>query len=290
MPIVSIGMPVYNGARLIEKAINSHLTQTFEDFEFIICDNASDDDTQEICQRYVQQDNRIKYFRNEHNIGAAANFRKVFELSSGQYYKWASVDDYCAPSYIQRCKEALDSYPEVVLACAKVYIVDGEDNILREYEDAQALCQPTPFERFKSFLDQDPWVNVVYGLMRANVLRETSVLGSYPGSDIVVMAEMALRGHFWEVPERLFFRRIHPDAYSYANSIEKQQEFYTPGETNKLLPMYHWRHLFEYTRAVFRTPLAYKERARLLGHIARMSLWSRRKLAEELRDVFRKPA
>jgi len=86
-PIISIGMPVYNGQAFIESAIKSILEQTFEDFELILSDNASNDKTQEICLDYKQQDNRIRYFRNEVNLGAAQNYNRVFELSKGKYFK-----------------------------------------------------------------------------------------------------------------------------------------------------------------------------------------------------------
>jgi glycosyltransferase involved in cell wall biosynthesis len=288
MPTVSIGLPVYNGEEFIRKAIDSHLEQTFDDLELVICDNASSDSTSDICQKYATEDKRVKYFRNEQNIGASANFRKVFQLSSGQYYKWTCVDDYFASTYLEQCKKVLDDHPEVVVACAKVYIIDGHDKILRTYDDTQELRQYSPSARFRIFLEQDSWVNSVYGLMRASVLRKTSVMGNYPGSDKVVMSEMALHGQFWEIPERLFYRRIHPDAYSYECSLDKQQEFYNPDKTNRLFPLYHWRHLYEHTRSVFRVSLSPLERLRVFAHILRMLSWSRKELVNELGLVIRK--
>ena len=92
-PKLSIGLPIYNGEKFLEQAIESLLSQTFKDFEIIICDNASTDKTHEICKAYVARDNRIHYYRNETNIGCARNFARVFELSSGEYFKWAAYDD-----------------------------------------------------------------------------------------------------------------------------------------------------------------------------------------------------
>ena len=70
-PRVSVGMPVYNGQRFLPQAIESILSQTFTDFELIIADNASTDDTEELSRAYVRRDRRVRYFRNETNIGAA---------------------------------------------------------------------------------------------------------------------------------------------------------------------------------------------------------------------------
>lgn len=282
MASISIGLPVYNGQNLIQEAIDSMLGQTHADFELIISDNASTDDTESICRAYAARDSRVRYFRNEENIGAAANFRKVFHLSSSKYFKWIGVDDYCAPTYLEQTKEVLDSRDDVVLCCSKVTIIDGDGKHLRQYEDTQELPQPSPSERFPQFLAQDSWVNAVYGLMRSDALKKSSIMGTFPGSDIVVMAEMSLYGKFVELPEYLFFRRIHPEAFSYECSTEKQQEFYNPGADKKLLPLYNWRHLYEHLRSISRAPIGASEKQRLVGHVFKMAKWRRKDLLDEI--------
>jgi len=114
-PRVSIGLPVYNGENYLEEAIDSILAQTYKDFELIISDNASTDRTPDICQAYANKDPRIRYYRNEKNIGAAVNFNRVFELSSSEYFKWAAHDDIIAPDYISECIEILDNDDSIVL-------------------------------------------------------------------------------------------------------------------------------------------------------------------------------
>ena len=76
-PLVSIGLFLYNGERFLEAAIESFLNQTFKDFELIISDNCSTDRSDEICRRYAAQDSRIRYYRNERNMGAGWNIRRV---------------------------------------------------------------------------------------------------------------------------------------------------------------------------------------------------------------------
>ena len=93
---VSLGIPVYNGERFVATAIKSVLDQTFTDFELIVCDNASTDQTPEICQEFARKDSRIRYLRQEINIGAKANFNRVFEYARGEYFKWIAADDLCA--------------------------------------------------------------------------------------------------------------------------------------------------------------------------------------------------
>ncbi len=100
-PAVSIGMPVYNGAKFIREALDSLLAQSFADFELIISDNASTDDTQTICQSYARQDLRVTYIRQEQNLGAVRNFLFVLRQSRGTYFMWAAHDDVWSPNWLE---------------------------------------------------------------------------------------------------------------------------------------------------------------------------------------------
>jgi glycosyltransferase involved in cell wall biosynthesis len=107
-PKVSIGLPVYNGENFIREAIDSILGQIFCDFELIISDNASSDGTEEICRSYAGRDQRVRYYRNEENIGSSGNYTRVFLLAKGKYFKWTAHDDICKPDFIEKCIEVLD--------------------------------------------------------------------------------------------------------------------------------------------------------------------------------------
>ncbi len=101
VPQVSIGMPVYNGAKFIHEALDSLLAQTFTDFELIISDNASTDETEAICREYAKKDDRICYVRQVMNLGMTANFKFVFDKAKGEYFMWASHDDVWGPSFVE---------------------------------------------------------------------------------------------------------------------------------------------------------------------------------------------
>ena len=122
-PTVSIGLPVHNGATFLAEAIESILAQTFPGFELVISDNASTDRTPEICRSYAAADGRIRYYRQETNIGAAQNYNVVFQRSSGKYFKWAAHDDLIRPTFLARCVAALEADPEAVLCHSVVEIV-----------------------------------------------------------------------------------------------------------------------------------------------------------------------
>src|SRR5262245_31410059 len=119
-PRVSIGVPVYNGERYLRECIDSILGQTFRDFELILSDNASTDATRTICEAYATRDPRVRYYRNEQNLGACRNFNRCVELARGDYFLWAAHDDAIAPEYLARCVEALDRDPSVVLSHSDV--------------------------------------------------------------------------------------------------------------------------------------------------------------------------
>src|SRR6201997_3215495 len=133
IPLVSVGLFVYNGERYIEETLDSILSQTFTDFELIISDNASTDRTGEIAQAYAKCDHRIRYYRSEKNMGAGWNARRVYELATGKYFKWAAVDDLLEPDLLQRCVEILESDPGCVVAYARTKEVDVNGTFIKNY-------------------------------------------------------------------------------------------------------------------------------------------------------------
>lgn len=100
VPQVSMGMPVYNGAKFIREALDSLLAQTFTDFELIISDNASTDETEAICHEYAAKDERIRYVRQAKNLGPGTNFKFVLDEAVGDYFMWTAADDVWDKSWI----------------------------------------------------------------------------------------------------------------------------------------------------------------------------------------------
>src|SRR5215831_2826377 len=123
-PLLSVGLFVYNGERFLEEALRSILDQTFTDFELIISDNASTDRTGEIAEAYSKRDDRIRYHRSEKNMGAGWNARRVYELATRKYFKWAAVDDLVEPDFLRRCVEVLERDSGSVLAHTRTKEVD----------------------------------------------------------------------------------------------------------------------------------------------------------------------
>lgn len=115
MPKVSIIMGVYNGANRVESAITSILNQTFVDFELIICDDGSDDNSSEIIKKFCDKDSRIKFLRNTKNIGLAETLNNCLDISEGEYIARMDDDDISHPNRIEKQVVFLDSQPKYAL-------------------------------------------------------------------------------------------------------------------------------------------------------------------------------
>ena len=285
-PRLSVGLPVYNGEEYVAESLDALLGQSFEDFELVISDNASTDATGDICRRYAEQDSRVRYIRQPRNIGLAPNHNFVFQQSRGELFKWAAADDLYGRDLLQRCVQALDEHPEVVLAHAWEAAIDASGQLTQSFEYPLATHSPSAPERFRSILfgssglfeSSDPAVRGFvrvenrgilracdeYGVIRADVMRHVAPLASYHHSDRVFVCELALHGPFHMTPEWLYFRRDFPDrTYNRAPTVRQRCAVMDPARssrlrhpTPRLLAEYFWG----YVAAIRHAPLSAAER------------------------------
>lgn len=278
-PRVSIGMPIFNGEAYLEPALNSLLAQTFADFEVIICDNASTDGTESICRAYAGRDERIRYFRNAENVGAARNFNRTFELSRGEYFKWFAHDDVIAPTYLQRCVEVLDSAPKSDVLCfpRRRYmtpdgrLINGEPHLTQSKRVVGKSLDRISFAKLVRVCNSR-FPIFVFGLMRREAVAKTRLIGAFPASDLVFVAEMRLLGDLREAPEELFYQRLHPPTPDVLDRMTRAGDsaWFDPTTRGGLL-IPEFRVLLEYVRAIRRTDLPgsakWRYRLALLGYV-----------------------
>jgi glycosyltransferase involved in cell wall biosynthesis len=208
-PVVSIGLPVFNGEKSIELALQSILAQDFKDFEVIISDNASTDDTARICRAYAERDSRIRYIRNETNIGASPNHNRVFELSRGKYFAWSADDLEQLPGMLSRCVREMNlASPPVVLAYPLCEQIDENGQPVGGDLPSIASSDARPYRRLRSVIWRISYVTQHFGLFSSEALRKTRLNGSYASSDFVLTAEIAMLGEIREIPEVLLRRRV----------------------------------------------------------------------------------
>jgi glycosyltransferase involved in cell wall biosynthesis len=192
-PLVSVGMPVYNGERCIRQALDSVVGQTYENLEVIISDNASTDNTAEICLEYAARDQRIQYHRNAVNLGVIANLRRVFELSSGDYFIWAAADDVRPATAVENCVAALLRNGSAVMAHGPVLVKleGGED--LEERANEVHLADWAAAKRIRALTTGIRHNGMVYGLYRRGALAK-GTLGTCLGQDYLLCLQMCLLG------------------------------------------------------------------------------------------------
>jgi len=282
IPLVTIGLPVYNRERLLKRSLDSLLSQTYANFVLVICDNASTDGTAAICAEYAAADSRIRYHRNPVNIGNPRNFNRVFELTQTPYLKWSTSDDYWEPTFLERALEVMERDPDVVLCYPKTYLVEADGGNPTPYEDNLHLVQDDPVERFLALFSDIRLVHQHLGVIRSAALRRTHLLGTHLGSDTNLLAELCLYGKFYELPERLFYRRFHETSGSWKRADPKHAAKHYHGAGSKSKARTKWRsHLGLFGR-VTTAPLAPLAKARLYGYLARRMVWDRHDLLREL--------
>lgn len=266
-PRVTIGLPVFNGEEYVGEAIDSILTQTFCDFELIICDNASTDRTGEICLAAADRDHRVRYHRNRRNLGAAANFNKCYDLARGEFFRWQAHDDLLDPTYLEKCVAALDANPDAVECHSLVGLIDAKGRWAGVYNSIVGTDSLQPSRRFAAVILQENMASEIFGLARRAVMVGAPLHGTFHGSDTVHLAAMALRGRFLKIDKPLFVNRAHPGRYSEGVSIEDRPSWYS---TEVPAPRAaQWSQYCGYLSLLRREPLAVRERLLCYGYLIR---------------------
>ena len=283
-PLVTIGLPVYNGERFLAQALDSLLSQTFGDFELIVSDNASTDRTAEICEDYAARDGRIRYVRQGSNRGAVWNANFVALQARGQYFKWASANDFCDPRMLEQCVAVLRRDPGSVVCHGRTCIVDEDTGERRPFADDVCATDPRPSQRFKAVFGSLKLNNPICGVMRLDVLRRTALVPLYRDGDLVLTMELALHGRIVLLPEILLYRRFGARTWSMRLTPSDLQRFlYARSGAEPRFP--RWRRRVDLIRAVLRAPISGSEKRRTLLHVVnRVGAYRLRSMAGGLRS------
>jgi putative sugar O-methyltransferase len=219
MKRLTIGMPVYNNAATIRTALDSLLAQTHDDFEMVISDNGSTDETGAICQDYAARDRRLRYVRQPSNLGPAMNFRFVLFEARTPYFMWAAGDDRWTPTFAERNVEMLERDASLAMSQSQVlFTIDGQPAHMStgtyplmgsvEENVARYLHNPADNSRY-------------YGVWRTDILRKIFPDRSFFALDWAVAAATLRYGKHYEIPEVLMFRDSS-ESTAYANMVAKE--------------------------------------------------------------------
>lgn len=280
VPVVSVCLPVYNGEKFVGMALQSVLGQTLENIELIISDNASTDRTAEICQDAAARDRRVRYSRSQVNVGLARNHNRAFALARGEYAIWMGHDDEMADTYLSRCVERLALEPSAALCFSDSCDIDEHSKALRIVRFEDVCSSPIASVRYSDTVRYESRNDMIYGVIRASVLRQTRLHGAYYGSDWVLLAEIALRGHFCHIPDPLFCRRYHSSQSSKRGRFENVAIFDPQRVGKRNYPFF--RLAAGFAVAPFRAPVPLRERCSSLRHFMHWCSRHRHYLREDV--------
>lgn len=283
MPRVFIGLPVCNGENYLEGALNSICDQTYENFQLLISDNASNDSTERTARQFAGRDPRILYHRQERNLGAAANFNYCVQCADGKYFKWMAHDDVCEPTYLERCIAVLERDPGAVLCQAHVLKINEIGTIEGPYEREQDFNDPDPIVRFSKAMALNHACVSVFGVMRLDVLRKTPAIAPFPGSDRPLLAELSLYGRFECVTEPLFLWREHPNRSVRLKRYERVTWFDAGAKEIPTTLYRRTRELLAYAKAALRVPMPAKYRFAALLQVFRWGIRNRIAFYKDIR-------
>lgn len=251
-PKISIAIPVFNGAAYIESCIDSILDQTFTDFELLVVDNASTDDTVARVSAYVERDSRVRLIRNPKNVGAAENYNIGFRNTHGEFVKWSACDDRISPNFLQDCLEVLEADRGIALAFGNTQGIDENGDIVPYVgHHAPSIESDDPAVRFERALTQSGTCFPIFGLFRRSQLEKTMLHRPYYGSDRALLAEVALFGDFKLVEKAVFYNREHQER-SINIDDKLQRSFWQNGQKSRRASAEHINlalHLFQIARA-----------------------------------------
>jgi len=275
-PEISIGLPVYNGDKYLDQAITSIASQSFSDFELIIADNCSTDDSLMIAKSWAEADSRIRVLESEENLGAAPNFNRVFRASTGEYFKWAACDDILQQDFLEKCIRQFEARPDTVLVYSDALDIDDNGAVIGPIYDSglsMRVDSDDPVTRFRDLVLPNHSCIAVFGLMRRSILDESGLIGPFVGSDRVLLAQLALMGPFSRINEPLILHREHSDRST--RSIPRPQDrlswFDSSLTKSRVFP--HWRILTEYVSCVLSARLTMRHKVRSCVHLLRWIRW-----------------
>jgi glycosyltransferase involved in cell wall biosynthesis len=284
-PLVGIGIPVYNGGRRLRAALDSILAQTLADFEVLISDNGSTDDTPATCAEYAARDRRIRVVRQPVNRGLPFNWNYVARHSRGKYFKWASSNDLIAPTMLEACTTALEADAGAVLAYGRTALIGANGEALGDYDGDFAITDASPARRLHA-VHRIPLNNPVCGVIRRSALTGSPLIRPYPASDYVLIAELALQGTLLLVPQVLFHRRTDPSSFTGTLRRADIIRLHDPSSTGReAVALRRYVDVLRVACTVGR--LGVRERLRTVAAAGRIVLWARQRILADTVDALR---
>lgn len=245
-PKITIGLPVYNGDRFISKRIENILDQTFSDFELLISDNDSTDNTGKICQNYSFHDKRIKYVRQVENMGMIWNWHYVLKNAFGEYFVWASVDDLWKQNFLEKNINILNNKNECVGSTGKVTqhgieklnrMEKVKNNFIKKFKlhtYGSHAVSGTYEHKIRVFLEKNS-AQSLFGVFRTKYLRKSWIDEPMLGRDLAIILNLLKYGDFYVVDEILMSCYMGGTT---SKGIRNTLKFWNQKKIGKIFPYY----------------------------------------------------
>lgn len=283
MPLVTVGVMAYNEEKHLAHTLDSILRQPFGDYEIIIADNASEDDTPLIAAQYAETDSRIRHMRHARNIGALQNYNSLVKSARGQYFVLAGAHDLWSDNFLNNLIEALEQRPEAVLAHGRTIWIDEEGKKLDRhcgYIDTSGAANAVA--RFNMTI----WGNqhAMYGMYRLAALRKTRLQLEIIGSGAVMLGELALYGDIIVVPEATWFRRMNRGRETGNEKLSRYYRMLFSTPKKPILP--HWHIPWSYFTSILYAELPLLQKILMLPSVLSVIIHYRKALLGDVLRLF----
>lgn len=209
-----MGVPTYNRAASLRRALESVLAQTHADLDVLISDNASTDETPELCAEIAARDPRVRVIRQAENVGLTANFNALLGVAAGEYVMVLADDDWLEPTYVEQCLAALDADPGLVLASGGARYHGGAGAPVAGVE--LDLLDPDRARRVLRYFANVGDNVTIYGLIRRHALTPLLPMQNRLAGDWLLCGRLAMTGRIRTISTTWVNRSVSGTSSSYA--------------------------------------------------------------------------
>jgi len=271
VPLVTIGMPVFDGAAHVEDAVRSLLAQTVREFVLVISDDGSRDETAAICDRLAAEDPRVRFVAQDAHLGMTRNFRFVLHEATTPYFLWAAQDDTWEPAFLEETLALLRGHPDAVGAMTGIRFIDARGEAIRSVRIPRELASSDPAVRAAAVRRNG--FHAIYALFERERLLATGVdLEDVPAPDVAFVFGLVLHRPIAATDRELSTRRD----LGYERVISPEGRVVWAKAMGPDGRLYAWSRT-ELARALRRhvrsAPLDAPTRARVIASVGRISSW-----------------
>ena len=237
-PKITIGLPVYNGAKFIHNAIRSLLKQSYTNFELLISDNASTDQTESVCRNFAKTDKRIKYTRHETNSGYVWNFNSVLQQADTEYFMWAGADDVWHPEFIERNLSFLEKNQGFIGSTSEVafFYETWEEKDFQKFDKTTSekkyeWVHPLigTYEEKVKFVFNFCRFEYAYSIYRTQILKKCVIKKKFLSWEVPVILKLLKFGNLNVIDGIMTYKYMggkqNPDYYRKLYSTTRKQNF-----------------------------------------------------------------